>query len=145
MGFTWIFEIIQNLSDSGKSHKWYWVILDLANIFQAVAIFVIFVCKRETLRALEQNYPKLRSKTLTCFLILTTQNNELYLNTLIVAIFPFLCWNKTELLSPLVANRGSAAIADRSTEGSTKISRVENGKSGVPDGFQRRESVMEMT
>ncbi|CAL8129819.1 unnamed protein product [Orchesella dallaii] len=63
MGTTWIFQVILSIVENDE-RKWYspfFAVLDMVNMFQAIAIFVIFVCKRETLRALEQKYFCLKS------------------------------------------------------------------------------------
>lgn len=59
MGTTWIFQVILAVFEEDAVSIWHsigYAVLDLTNVFQAVAIFVIFVCKRETVRALEQKY-----------------------------------------------------------------------------------------
>lgn len=61
MGVTWIFEVISWLV-SGYNWNWYWVIFDMINILQAIVIFIIFVCKKETISSLEQKYPSFKSK-----------------------------------------------------------------------------------
>ncbi len=61
MGTAWIFQLMHAFIDP-KESKWYWVLLDMTNLFQAVAIFVIFVCKRETVRSLEHKYPIFKGK-----------------------------------------------------------------------------------
>lgn len=66
MGATWIFQVILSVVEDDEAvSTWYFILyvtLDLTNMFQAIAIFVIFVCKRETLRALEQKYSCLKCK-----------------------------------------------------------------------------------
>ncbi|CAG7629262.1 unnamed protein product [Allacma fusca] len=59
MGVPWIFEIISWYVEKDKEagNSWYWIVTDLINIFQAVAIFWIFVCKPDIIRQLEQKYP----------------------------------------------------------------------------------------
>lgn len=66
MGITWIFQVILSIVENDESKETLlsvlYAIFDMVNLFQAIAIFVIFVCKRETLRALEIKYPCLKSK-----------------------------------------------------------------------------------
>ncbi|CAL8081523.1 unnamed protein product [Orchesella dallaii] len=60
MGVTWTLEFIDWITYSGATFTWYFFAVDVFNILQAVAIFIIFVCKRKILNQLEQKYPSLR-------------------------------------------------------------------------------------
>lgn len=57
MGVTRIFELI-TWYESGPLLTWYWAVFDIFNILQAVAIFIIYVCKRDVVRALKNKMPK---------------------------------------------------------------------------------------
>lgn len=51
MGVTRVFEVI-TWAGSGPTLTWYWAVFDIFNILQAVAIFIVYVCKRDVLIAL---------------------------------------------------------------------------------------------
>ncbi len=51
MGVTRVFEVI-TWAGSGPTLTWYWAVFDIVNILQAVAIFIVYVCKRDVLIAL---------------------------------------------------------------------------------------------
>ncbi|CAG7731151.1 unnamed protein product [Allacma fusca] len=55
MGFTWIFEFIAWIF-TGADRTWYWAIPDMINCLQAVAIFVIYVCKSSMAVPLRKRY-----------------------------------------------------------------------------------------
>ncbi|CAL8098922.1 unnamed protein product [Orchesella dallaii] len=56
-GVTWIFEVISwACTEPGKPLHWIWKLLDLVNILQAIAIFVVFVCNRKTLKELSEKF-----------------------------------------------------------------------------------------
>ncbi|CAG7716014.1 unnamed protein product [Allacma fusca] len=59
MGFTWILEFV-SWSVSGSTKTWYWAIVDVFNILQGIAIFVIYICKANTITSLRKNCPELR-------------------------------------------------------------------------------------
>jgi G protein-coupled receptor Mth (Methuselah protein) len=59
MGIPWIFEVI-SFAVQEDQFKWYWLIFDMINIFQSIAIFLIFVCNRETVQELETKFPCLK-------------------------------------------------------------------------------------
>jgi hypothetical protein len=59
MGFTWIFEFV-SWYFAGAERKWYWAVADIFNILQGIAIFIIYICKANTLTSLEKNYPQCR-------------------------------------------------------------------------------------
>ncbi|CAG7829985.1 unnamed protein product [Allacma fusca] len=56
MGFTWIFEFIAWMF-TGADRTWYWAIPDMINCLQALAIFVIYVCKPSIVASLRKRYP----------------------------------------------------------------------------------------
>ncbi|CAG7729161.1 unnamed protein product, partial [Allacma fusca] len=63
-GVLWNFEVISYIVESreGRDGKlWYWSVLDVLNIFQAVVIFFIFIWKRKIRCDLENEYPVLKS------------------------------------------------------------------------------------
>ena len=71
MGILWNFEWISYAVYSSETdeerrnrHDWYWMIFDGLNIFQAIAIFFIFIWKHQVKTALQAQYPYLASKTL---------------------------------------------------------------------------------
>ncbi|CAG7722529.1 unnamed protein product [Allacma fusca] len=58
MGVTWTFDIISWLFSQDTTIMYsVWIILDLLNICQAIAIFVIFICKQKTVEQLRQKFP----------------------------------------------------------------------------------------
>lgn len=58
-----MFEVISwACTEPGKPVHWIWKFLDLVNILQAVAIFVVFVCNQKTLTELTEKFPRLKSK-----------------------------------------------------------------------------------
>ncbi|CAG7661722.1 unnamed protein product [Allacma fusca] len=59
MGFTWILEFV-SWSVSGSTKTWYWAIVDIFNILQGIAIFVIYICKANIITSLRKSYPGLR-------------------------------------------------------------------------------------
>ncbi|ODM94069.1 putative G-protein coupled receptor Mth-like 1 [Orchesella cincta] len=60
-GVTWIFEVISwACTEPGKPLHWIWKFLDLVNILQAIAIFVVFVCNRSTLKELSEKFSCLK-------------------------------------------------------------------------------------
>lgn len=59
MGVPWIFELVSFAAHEDE-FRWYWIVFDLINIFQSVAIFIIFVCNRETFLGLQSKYPVLQ-------------------------------------------------------------------------------------
>ncbi|CAG7829238.1 unnamed protein product [Allacma fusca] len=59
MGFTWIFEFI-SWWHKASERTWYWAIVDMINILQAVAIFIIYVCNSNVAGSLRNEYPQLR-------------------------------------------------------------------------------------
>ena len=61
MGVTWIFEVVSFLH-VGTDIPWYWNIVDSVNVCQAIAVFIIYVCKKETVFALRKTYPALKGK-----------------------------------------------------------------------------------
>jgi hypothetical protein len=64
MGVAWILEIIVwaiNPSVRGKIPL-YWIIFDFVTLIQAIAIFVIFICRRDVVENLITKYPFLQSK-----------------------------------------------------------------------------------
>ncbi len=63
MGVPWIFELVSFAAHEDE-FRWYWIVFDLINIFQSVAIFIIFVCNRETFLGLQSKYPVLQRKEL---------------------------------------------------------------------------------
>ncbi|CAG7731152.1 unnamed protein product [Allacma fusca] len=82
MGFTWIFEFIGWIC-GGTDRTWYWAIPDMINCLQAVAIFVIYVCKSTIAASLRKRYPILipllsvRSAIKSSFLTQETGSTEL--------------------------------------------------------------------
>jgi len=60
MGIPWSFDVISWATSKCGQNPWYWKIFDMINIFQAVAIFITFVCKSETKKALTSKYPVLQ-------------------------------------------------------------------------------------
>jgi len=59
MGVAWMFEVISWVH-VGYHVTWYWNIIDCVNVCQAIAIFIIYVCKKETILALEKRCPSLK-------------------------------------------------------------------------------------
>ncbi|ODM96967.1 G-protein coupled receptor Mth2 [Orchesella cincta] len=53
MGVTRVFEVI-SWAESGPTLTWYWAVFDIFNVLQAVAIFIIYVCKRDVLSSLKK-------------------------------------------------------------------------------------------
>jgi len=53
MGVTRVFEVI-SWAESGPTLTWYWAVFDFINVGQAVAIFIIYVCKRDVLYSLKK-------------------------------------------------------------------------------------------
>lgn len=62
MGIPWIFEVISSTTQQGVIIPIYFKILDMINIFQAVAIFIIFVIKVDIRNSLENKYPRFQRK-----------------------------------------------------------------------------------
>ncbi|CAG7727924.1 unnamed protein product, partial [Allacma fusca] len=58
MGFPLILEIVF-WNVSGSKDIWYWVIVEVLNILQEIAIFVIYICKPNIITSLQKNHPKL--------------------------------------------------------------------------------------
>jgi len=50
--------------------KWYWVVLDMVNIFQALAVFIIFVCNRPSHQVCSGGHGMLLSFKNFCFTLL---------------------------------------------------------------------------
>ncbi|CAL8093003.1 unnamed protein product [Orchesella dallaii] len=59
MGVSWIFEIVSWQVD-GLGFTWYWTIFDLFNILRAVAVFAVYVCKKDIFKQLEDTYPSIK-------------------------------------------------------------------------------------
>lgn len=66
MGVTWTFEFILWMQ-TGDNFSWIVIAVDVLNILQAVATFIIFVCKRKIINQLEQKHPVLRGTQLVFF------------------------------------------------------------------------------
>ncbi|CAG7815316.1 unnamed protein product [Allacma fusca] len=59
MGITWILVFVSwKINVSTKA--WYWAIVDVFNILQGIAIFVIYICRANIVTSLRQNCPGLR-------------------------------------------------------------------------------------
>lgn len=63
-----VFEVI-SWASSGTGYKWYWIVFDMLNVLRALAVFIIFVCKRDIIFALEENYPCLKRRVTKVLLI----------------------------------------------------------------------------
>lgn len=62
-GVVWIVEIISwYLQDADNQVGLVSFVLDIVNIMQAVAIFFLFVFKKDILEALKRKYPSLEGK-----------------------------------------------------------------------------------
>jgi len=57
-------QVISSTTQQGQEVPIYFKILDMINIFQAVAIFIIFVLKTDIRNSLENKYPLFRRKLL---------------------------------------------------------------------------------
>ena len=65
MGVSWIFEIVAwALRPSGRDGHppIYWIVFDYVSLVQAIAIFIIFVCRQEILYKVMQKYPATKRK-----------------------------------------------------------------------------------
>lgn len=60
MGVTWTLEFVQWVDSHMEKLPWLFLVIDVFNVLQAVATFVIFVCKRKIINQLEQKHPSLR-------------------------------------------------------------------------------------
>jgi len=61
MGVSWISEIVA-WAVSPKSQgtiPLYWIVFDVVTLVQAIAIFTIFVCRKDNLHKLLEKYPSL--------------------------------------------------------------------------------------
>lgn len=65
MGVTWIFEVILWFDTNGEGFSWIFLIVDVLNVLQAVATFIIFVCKRKIINQIEQRHPALKGNNHT--------------------------------------------------------------------------------
>lgn len=66
LGVTWVFEIISWADTKNRDSDavpWYWILFDIINLLQAVAIFIIFVCKRRIINQLKNKYPQLKRES----------------------------------------------------------------------------------
>ncbi|CAG7729833.1 unnamed protein product [Allacma fusca] len=62
MGVPWVFEIISWFSEHDRSgNTWDWVLFDVINGLQGVAIFWIFVCKSDVIELLDGKFAWFRS------------------------------------------------------------------------------------
>ena len=59
MGVSWVFEIVSWLTAPDMIH---FVLLDIVNICQSIAIFIIFICKRKTFDHLRNKFPVVQRK-----------------------------------------------------------------------------------
>ncbi len=63
-----VFEVI-SWATSGTGVYGFWVIFDMLNVLRALAVFIIFVCKRDIIFALEENYPCLKRRVIKVLII----------------------------------------------------------------------------
>lgn len=126
MGTVWILQVIHALVDLHE-RTWYWSIVDVGSMLQSIAIFVIFICKRDNWRTLTKKYPILQG----------TKGNLRHIKIMMQHCL---------IILGIFCTRGLEVIPDTTTpDGSTRLSRTEGPqrKSGVPE-FQQPSEIIQL-
>lgn len=79
MGISWIWEVISFLVFGAATTNYIEIIGDFINILKPIAIFVVFVCKKDIIKSLGEKYSCVTSKLIS-FMICSFKctNDKLY-------------------------------------------------------------------